>query len=550
MLGVKWIWVGTEPCGNVKKPHRQMFWFEQENSTNRILTHITGPIGVVPIWLVALIAVILACFLTGFIYLLWRRHRGHPVDPEIGTSRFRESGNWRNRLSRVSIRGETGLFRAGTMLGGGLDKNTGKEGKKSKLDGLRVDVERGSGFTARDSLSRTKSKRGRSVERSQSTRQPSARAKSVDKSQKSPKSPTSPHIQQLKQSQSEYTRPSSESFDPNQVLSMMKAGGHGDLGLGSGFSDIPLGSVVAVEEEADPNYAPLSRSGTVRSAVARSKSIKRAASRRRAGDDNDQETLVGNMSKSGSYPSSPLSPASPMEMTIPPAAYELDRRRQSPSRTRSTACRKVDDSPDEYEEKERSRCRASRSRTRRESSRVRKPIESDEHDSDKESPPARNMTRHKSTRESGRDRASSRERGKESDRDLLHRDVTRHRSARDGKPGGRESSVPPSRARATSVEPSKDREREQARSRDRTEVPARRSKSTSKPHLPEPRGRNRSRSRSRALEEEDVPLASVALQALQQNLNSKENRRAGRESTRKGRGRPMSGGGTEILIIE
>ncbi|KAJ3147036.1 hypothetical protein HDU89_005844 [Geranomyces variabilis] len=88
-----------------------------------------GGIGVLPVWLLIFIIVILAVLCSGFAYLFWRRHHGSgdaeaPVStssaPSARPNRFRESGNWKKRFSRVMKEQDQDnseeIFRAGTIL--------------------------------------------------------------------------------------------------------------------------------------------------------------------------------------------------------------------------------------------------------------------------------------------------------------------------------------------------------------------------------------------------------------------------------------------------
>ncbi|KND04451.1 uncharacterized protein SPPG_00180 [Spizellomyces punctatus DAOM BR117] len=313
-------------------------------------------------------------------------------------------------------------------------------------------------------------------------------------------------------------RPSTETLDNEDVLSTIKAAGHGDLGLGSGFANMPLGSVIKIEEDlatpstedAQPMYPTmksarsnrstgtsnveekllstkaLGRSGTIRSNLSR-KSSKRSQRR-------DEDT------------SPPPSPVHPVSMLLPPLNSDLGSLGSigdliPPPPTYIASRDNAGDSLSRSASRS-DRHHSSKSRAR---SRSRQPRGGDDtRDEDRERAKKRHASRSRtrdpqSTRSSNRPAPSSRT--SDSDSDIpLSRAVSR-KSAHDSS--------------------AKDLHRSQS-----TGGPARRSVSTRKPKSNHADLGSRSAShanlKAKGSESDDAedstPLASVVLQALQQNM--------------------------------
>ncbi|KNC98909.1 uncharacterized protein SPPG_05873 [Spizellomyces punctatus DAOM BR117] len=544
-----------------------------------------GPIGVLPVWLVIIIAIILAALVSGFGYLLWRRYRGDRVDPEIGLSRFRESGNWKKRWSRAVKPSPSSPFRAGTILGG--DPVDGGRGESShgksqirigsaKLGKANGEVHSETGpAKPSDSLSRGRSRRRRSLERAAS-RKGAPQGGEV----------TSPaYLQRQRTAASSHGmsdrdialvaattnfRDSTETLEPDEdILSMMKASGRGDLGLGSGFVDLPTASVVAIEEEkievsatmrsARTGADGLTRSNTSKSNISR-KDTKRASSRRRGGND---ISLRGSPPNGEGYLSSSGTDGR-NDLILPPAAHSTGRERtfdgedlvrsrsagreerherssraRSSSRSRTTyrgdrvaRDARDDSTTDEYEaDRSRQRQRSMRKGARGHSNpREESAMEENEADRSRRRGTSRSRTRNRSSSRAGRPRVHGQSSDSEgSDSKLpIQRSVNRHRSLYESESQCRSSSVDPSRRRTGTGK--------KAASRSQSIAPQ----------------RNRRRHGDQ-LAGDDTPLATVALQVLQQNLTRDPSRGRAREHSGRerynGSGRPTSTS-TEVLVID
>ncbi|TPX65783.1 hypothetical protein SpCBS45565_g04943 [Spizellomyces sp. 'palustris'] len=465
-----------------------------------------GPIGVLPVWLVVILAIIIASLALGIGYLLWRRHHGDGGgDPEtVRPRRLQEAGSWRKRWSRVEKEESSVPFRAGTILGAlSENENTRKPSvrKASKKPG--------------DTLVDLSEDNERGLERAGSTKKGGMLADLARK-------PTAASSRSKARSDVDHDpvtvfRPSTETLDNEDVLSTIKATGHGDLGLGSGFANMPLGSVIKIEEDlatpstedAQPMYPTMrsarstrstgtsnveekmlstkavGRSGTIRSNLSR-KSSKRS---QRRDEDNSPPSSPVHL---GSMLLPPLtsdlgSLGSLGDLIPPPPTYIASRDNTGDTLSRSAS--------------RSDRHHASRSRAR---SRSRQPKGGDDsRDEDRERGKKRHASRSRtrdpqSTRLSNRPTLSSRT--SDSDSDIpLSRTVSR-------------KSVHDSSA--------KDLHRSQS-----TGGPARRSVSTRKPksnHADLGSRSSHANLKAKVSDSDDAedstPLASVVLQALQQNM--------------------------------
>ncbi|KAJ3022902.1 hypothetical protein HKX48_004946 [Thoreauomyces humboldtii] len=296
-----------------------------------------GSVGVLPKALVAVIVVLVVLLCAAFAYLFWRRHHGSGPDPEAPVarqqSRFRESGNWKKRFSRVMKEEEqqqSEIFRAGTILAtlssqhqNGEGRGVSRKGSGRKPGEPLVTLS----SSERPALARTQSRGGPSrephldvavapaAERSHNA----ASDRLADLSRKPTNRSTKSTTRSRKDQHSVHSVDSAGTGnDEHDLLAAFRATGRGDLGLGSGFSNQPISSVIKIETDYSkaagsdavdhnalhptmrsarsnhssdlpsvddssalhPNHA-ITRSGTVKSGVDRKKSLTRSGSQRR-----------------------------------------------------------------------------------------------------------------------------------------------------------------------------------------------------------------------------------------------------------------------------
>ncbi|KAJ3182569.1 hypothetical protein HDU85_002668 [Gaertneriomyces sp. JEL0708] len=425
--------------------------------------HING-IGTLPIWLVVIIIIIIVALFSGFIYLVWRQRRGDrdPEEAAAARRRFRESGNWKNRWSRV-VKESDGPFRAGTMLGGpakGSPKRTPST-RETTAHEHTIDMPRTPApLLAINSEGRSSPRRAKST----------AERKGTVRS-----------VRHHRQDSAETL-----DYDPHkQVLDAAKD--KGELGLGAGLFEMPMSSVIKIEEEshelpqistdesgllfptlksirsahsANDDKTGLHRSNTVKSGLTREhsrRSTKKPTEKGLSTSPRANGPLLSFDSDDDVAPSDAVSPARTRSIS----------RRDDDRVTRSASHRdrpKSGRSPSRGATQKSSRSKTGKSSTREHSER-RNQILSD----DDSEPIGRALTRHRSRREEAVRAAGA--------------DTTRSRSSR--------------RSRST---------RQQESSRRSSSVAPLASRRADSPKV------------NIEDDEDSTPLAAVALQALQQNL--------------------------------
>ncbi|KAI9091010.1 hypothetical protein DFS34DRAFT_688823 [Phlyctochytrium arcticum] len=228
-----------------------------------------GFLGVLPLWIFIILAIVLAFLISGFAFLLWRRYRGNRVDPEIARTRFRETGNWKTRFSSAFGNDSRQPYGEGTMLGDGYphkQQSSKTFGSQETLVDLSRDdypLVHGSAPLGRKSMD--PSTHATSQFEAESIPLPTIAARAAFRSKRVPSQPSSANTlpNHTRQDSSESLTDTGET----SILSRLNIGMQG--GLGSGFTNVPLASVINIEE---PVFSPseraavdLARSGTVRS---------------------------------------------------------------------------------------------------------------------------------------------------------------------------------------------------------------------------------------------------------------------------------------------
>ncbi|KAI8820720.1 uncharacterized protein EV422DRAFT_620151 [Fimicolochytrium jonesii] len=236
-----------------------------------------GGLGVLPIWLVVVIAIIIVVLCIAFGYLMWRRAHGDRGDVEamgantVRDRRLQESENWKKRFSTV-VQGKdqepSGLFGAGTILAD-LEESHQQNSTPTRKTSVRKPGEPLISLVAGDApeLGRSVSQRSRKDTTQQHTPPVNAassdarytRKQSIDV-QRRPTGATGRSNLRKAHSRVDEEPPrisaSSDDSggDPHAGLSL-SPNGRGDLGLGGGFATIsePINSVINIEEDLSPS---------------------------------------------------------------------------------------------------------------------------------------------------------------------------------------------------------------------------------------------------------------------------------------------------------
>ncbi|KAI9093741.1 hypothetical protein DFS34DRAFT_630146 [Phlyctochytrium arcticum] len=189
-----------------------------------------GGVGVLPVYVVVIIAFIVAAMVGGMSYLLWRRHHGDgggEIESARSPARFQEAGNWRKRFSQVIKDGPDDQFKEGTIL------HSLQESRLERQPSTRTP--RKPGETLLDfsePASPVPAERKPSTRRSITVKRELSRKVS---------SRSKPHV----------TKEREVSDDELRSIRPTAGGGDLGLGLGSGFSNLQLGSVVKIEDTKD-----------------------------------------------------------------------------------------------------------------------------------------------------------------------------------------------------------------------------------------------------------------------------------------------------------
>ncbi|KAI8918449.1 hypothetical protein DFJ77DRAFT_294501 [Powellomyces hirtus] len=223
-----------------------------------------GPIGVLPMWLLVVIIIILVGLCGAFGYLFWRRAHGSGDVESVPAAvargnRFRESGNWKKRFSRVMKEEEqqqSEIFREGTILA--ELSNAQRNPTERKLNRA------GSGRKPGEPLVTLTPNERPAIDRQLTSDGPSrsnTRSGHLVDIQRKPTTQSSRSaVGHSSRRDAESARSAGSSGDTlndeHDLLSSFRANGHGDLGLGSGFSNVPISSVIKIEDEV-PEPVPL-----------------------------------------------------------------------------------------------------------------------------------------------------------------------------------------------------------------------------------------------------------------------------------------------------
>ncbi|KAJ3048923.1 hypothetical protein HK097_010065, partial [Rhizophlyctis rosea] len=499
------------------------------------LTLPPGSLGALPIWLVVLIAVLIAAVVLAFGWLLWRKHKGNPETEEIyrmehGAS-SRKGSDWSSTKKPSDP-----VFAEGSMLA-----EAGAGGSSSLSRSKSIRSARSGNSTRREHRNveteplPRKSSEYPSMDRRKAQLQASGR--SSPSGQRTPQGVVLPPYARDDYDNSSIDEGSDVDFHV-LAAARARAAGTGGLGLGSGFAgDIPAGSVIRIEEESlgtaiagalgdDDRFGTMrsnrsarsdERSGTLTRSKSTAKPVDTGLDRSLSSKSNPSKSKrtastrrTRDRSVDPSRPSSPppTSPTygqdtyreGPGPSIPPPPMYTITVEPPTPS------------TPTRMPSHDLYRQRSNKSLAQSDSlPRPSRPNHKDSSDQIRAHPRERSSSKHRA-------RSASRRRGSSSSGDEdTPVSVLRANSRRRASSRHRSESRRRDRSRSP-VEQDRSVRRERSRGQLHKESSASHlARSASRRDYPSGRSSPSGRGGSRR-DDEDTPLATVALQALQQNL--------------------------------